>query len=111
MDTKLQILTSGENVFYPLYAGGSRPTKPCVVYSIGGVASISPPLVQFHLAYLPLDEISARPADTAPCNTKLLLRPRDGLWTIGSIREDTRRHYVQWAPLPKLPAELKTVRG
>jgi hypothetical protein len=107
MDTNLHILTTGEHVLRALRPGEKHPAKLCVTYSVGGVSSVGTILPGFHVAYLHLSEIRARPIATAPKNTKLLMRPKDGIWVIGSLSEDTRRHYVEWAPLPRLPAELK----
>jgi len=107
MDTKLQILTTTEHELRVLAPGRRPPAGLCVAYSRGGVSSISNLVAGFHIAYLGLDEIKARPLASAPRNTKLLLRPRHGRWVIGALSDSTRGLYVEWAPLPKLPPELK----
>jgi hypothetical protein len=107
MDTNLHILTTGEHVLHALEPGQSHPAKLCVTYSKWGVSSIGTIQPGFHLAYLRLSEICARPIESAPKATKLLLRPEHGIWVIGSLSDETRKYYAEWAPLPKLPPELK----
>ncbi|MEX3984106.1 hypothetical protein AB4Y45_34700 [Paraburkholderia sp. EG287A] len=107
MDSKLHIVTTAEHVLHPLRPGEHIPAQMCVTYSVWGVSSIGTIQPGFHIAYLRLKEIQARPIATAPTGAKLLLRPEHGIWCIGSLSADTRRYYVEWAPLPKLPPEMK----
>ena len=107
MDTTLHILTTAEHVLHPLRPGERIPAQMCVTYSMWGVSTIGTVQPGFHVAYLRLKEIQARPIATAPKATKLLLRPHNGIWVIGSLSDETRKHYVEWAPLPKLPPEMK----
>lgn len=107
MDSKLHIVTTGEHTLHPLAPGERGPRETCVTYSCGGVSSVGTIQPGFHIAYLRLKDICARPIESAPRGAKLLLRPRDGIWVIGAITVQTRDHFVEWAPLPKLPPEMK----
>jgi hypothetical protein len=106
MDTNLHIVTTSEHLLRPVRPG-ERPQGLSVVYSIWGVSSIGTVQAGFHVAYMPLKEIVARDIASAPTGSKILVRSRHGIWVIGALSKETRHLYEHWAPLPKLPSELK----
>jgi hypothetical protein len=109
VDTNLHIVTTSEHLLKPLRPG-ERAQGLCVVYSIWGVSSIGQVQPGFHVAYLPVKDIVARDIAHAPTGSKILLRAQHGIWVIGAVSRETRHLYEHWAPLPKLPPELKKSR-
>jgi hypothetical protein len=106
METNLHILTTGDHLLEPLQPGERGPSSMCVTYSGWGVSSVGRIEPGFHIAYMRVKDICARPIASAPIGTRLLLRPQHGIWVVGTITASTRNLFVEWAPLPKLPPRL-----
>lgn len=106
MDTNLQILTTDEHVLKPIEPGKYHPGEMCVTLSKWGISNIGTIQPGFHVAYMRLADIHARPMPSAPTGAKLLLYSRYGCWLIGTVTQNSREHYAAWAPLPKVAPEV-----